>query len=57
MGHKTKHLGVMMIVGAAPRTAASVFTATLLRAKVCRWSFLAVAVVVFVVVVVVGASG
>lgn len=44
-----------MIVGAAPRTAASVFTVTLLRAKVCRWSFLAVAVVVFVVVV--GASG
>lgn len=55
MGHKTKHLGVMMIVGVSPRTAASVFTATLLRAKICRWSLLDVAVAVAVVVV--GASG
>lgn len=36
----------MMIVGVASRTAASVFTATLLNAKLCRWSFFAVVVVV-----------
>lgn len=46
MAHKKKHLGVMMIVGVMPRTAAPLFTAMLLKAKVCRWSLVVVVVVV-----------
>lgn len=41
----------MMIVGVASRTAASVFTAMLLRSKVYKWSFFAVVDVVVAIVV------